>query len=160
MEMLERFGSSCDLIQARHINWAQSFARRGYLERDYVHEHSEPLRDSIEHGFRRAAGADPKLPEVLAFLDPWVGTISDGDVLFYYSKISVLHARRVFVTEVGPKLSPEGLLQWSLSRIWICNRTDASAASNLIRDPSMLARFHAGVLDTWDDARSFLAVTL
>jgi hypothetical protein len=156
-EMLERFGAGCDLTQARHINWAQSFARRGYVESDYRHEHSEPLRDFIEHGFRRVAGADSALPEVLAFKDPWVGTLADGDVLFYFSTISVLHASRVFVTNANLKVAPESLMDRALRRTWVCRRLEAIALSN---SAASLKHLHTEVTVGWDDARSFLAVSL
>jgi hypothetical protein len=161
-----KFAHFCDLAQVRRINWTQSFAHRGFKSSDYEFEHAEHFKLGIKHQFRRLAGANPKLPRLLRFTELWGDSSLQGEVLFYCEKISVLHASRVSGLQCQLIVQAGGALQRELDNTFVHDRTVAATLGGLIEtahassSSSARQQYNDEILKSWDDARSFLIVTL
>jgi hypothetical protein len=154
--LLGKFAQSCELTQVRRINWAQSFARRGFAITDYVFDDLQAVKLTILHQFKRAAGADPKLPEVLRFTENSVGSSLQGDVLFYYEKISVLHAAMAFIMQCGIKREPGGAFEQDLAGTGVHDEQVAATLGSLITHRAAREHYKREILEEWDESRSFL----
>jgi hypothetical protein len=154
--LLSKFEPLCELSNVRQVNWAQSFARRGFSISDYIFEDAKSVKLGIEHQFKRAAGADLRLPQELRFTENRLGSALPGDVLFYREKISVLHASRLFSLQCGLTLKADDALHEELKPTGVHGLQVAARLGSLIKVRSARESYQREILEGWDEARSFL----
>jgi hypothetical protein len=103
----QRFESLCQAKAVRTINWAQTFAMRGYRYEDYCLERIEKLANGerVYYFLRREAAAQA-WPLEMIFMSQAFPKGSAGEVLTYGQWVPTLSATKRFEAQLPLRLLP------------------------------------------------------